>query len=109
MSIDPARRHDTLATVFLFVLVGLAALAAAVSALLDATGHPRLVGLALTGAALTVAVVRRGVRFVRERREDAADALAGAAWRAEHLPHHPLNRADRDRADRDRFERAGVA
>ena len=25
--------------------------------------------------------------MVRERREDRADALAGAAWRAEHMPH----------------------
>jgi len=31
---------------------------------------------------------------VRERREDAADLLVGAAWRAEHMPHL----AGRDRA-----------
>jgi Flp pilus assembly protein TadB len=87
MNIDPGQRHDTIATVFLAAVVGLAVLAALLSALLDAIGHPLLVGLVLTVAAVTAATIRRAVHFARERREDAADALAGAAWRAEHMPH----------------------
>ena len=34
-------------------------------------------------------------RVVRERRRTAADALAAAAWRAAHLPDHPLTARDR--------------
>ncbi len=53
---------------------------------------------------LLVGAARWVARRLRERREDAADALAGAAWRAQHMP--GLAAADRRRPRRDRV---GVA
>jgi hypothetical protein len=97
MNTDISRRHDTIAAVVLAVLVGLATLAAGCAALLDATGHPLLTATGLALLAAGVAAARWAARRVRERREDAADALAGAAWRAQHLPHHTAQ-LDRDRA-----------
>ncbi len=41
----------------------------------------------LAALAVVVATIRWGLRVRRERREDAADALAAAAWRARHMPH----------------------
>jgi hypothetical protein len=89
-------RGDTLAAAVLAALVGLGTAGAVLTATLTATGHPVLVGLGLAGLALLVAATRSMARVVRERREDAADALAAAAWRARHLPDHPL--ATRNRA-----------
>jgi hypothetical protein len=97
ISSDTIRRHDTIAAAVLGVLVGLAALGAGLAALLDATGHPLLTATGLAVLAAGVAVARWVVRRVRERREDAADAMAGAAWRAQHLPHLAAQ-LDRDRA-----------
>ena len=48
---------------------------------------PSSSGSAPWSCAVLVAVGRWVARRVRERREDAADLLAGAAWRAEHMPH----------------------
>ncbi len=55
--------------------------------------------------AVVVGLTRWGLRVRRERREDAADALAAAAWRAQHMPHLA---AQRDRTGAP-YERAGVA
>ena len=51
--------------------------------------------LTLVGIVAAVVVARWVARVVRERREDRADALAGSAWRAAHLPDHPLTARDR--------------
>ena len=95
MNTGISQRHDTIAAVVLGVLVGLAALGAGLAALLDATGHPLFTATGLATLAAGIAGARWVVRRVRERREDAADVLAGAAWRAENMPGHLLNRRDR--------------
>jgi uncharacterized membrane protein len=43
--------------------------------------------LAFTGLAVLALALRYTARWVRERREDRADALAAARWRAVHAPH----------------------
>jgi hypothetical protein len=106
MITDPSQRHDTIAAAVLASIVGLSGLAALLDAVLAATGHPVLVGL---GAAVLVVLAGFGrwvARRVRERREDAADLLAGAAWRAEHMPQLAAQiERDHSRCS----ERAGVA
>ena len=83
MTTNPCQHHDTIAGGVLAALVGLASL----GALLNATGHPALTGLIVAGLALLVGTGRGIALRLRERREDAADALTGAAWRAHHMPH----------------------
>ena len=99
MTTDTTQRHDHIAAAVLAALVGLTGLAALLDAALTATGHPALVGLAaavlVAVLALLVGAARWVARRVRERREDTADLLAGAAWRAQHMPAHPLNARDR--------------
>ena len=87
MNINPDQRHDTIAAVVLAAIVGLAGLGALLDAALDATGHPVLVGLGAVVLVVLVGVGRWVARRMREHREDAADLIAGAAWRAEHMPH----------------------
>ena len=94
MITDTQHRHETIAAAVLAGVVGLAGLAALLTVALDATGHPVLVGLALVLTAVGFGAARWIARRMRERREDAADALAGAAWRAQNMPGHPLNRRD---------------
>ena len=81
---DHRRRHDQAAILVAVLVAGLGC----AGALLPAVEHAITVAL-LTAAGLAVltAAVRVGARVVRERREDRADALAGAVWRAEHIPH----------------------
>jgi|1186.fasta_scaffold1077683_3 hypothetical protein len=97
MNTDLNQRHDDLATVVLAAIVGLTGIGALLDAALTATGHPVLVGLGGAVLALLVGFGRWVARRVRERREDAADLLAGAAWRAEHMPHLAAQ-IERDRA-----------
>jgi uncharacterized membrane protein len=106
MNTNLSNRHDTISTVVLGVLIGLAGLAALLDAALTATGHPVLVVLGGVVLAALVGVGRWVARRVRERREDAADLLAGAVWRAQHMPH--LAAQIEHGAARDR-QRAGVA
>jgi ABC-type transport system involved in cytochrome bd biosynthesis fused ATPase/permease subunit len=75
-----ARRLTTAAT----LVCGLALFAA----LVPAVGHAAnlAVGVAL-GLVLAVLAVRCLARWARERREDRADALIAARWRAVHAPH----------------------
>ena len=87
MNTNLDEHHEHIAAVVLATLVGLAALGGLLNAAVSATGHPVLVSVTLAAPAVTVVAVRWVARRVRERREDAADALAAAAWRAEHLPH----------------------
>ena len=87
MNTNLSHRHDTISTVVLGVLVGLTGLGALLDAALTATGHPVLVGLAAAVLAVLAGLGRWVAWRVRERREDAADLLAGAAWRAQHMPH----------------------
>lgn len=68
---------------------------AVASAVVPAVEHT--VTAVLLGAALLVAlalVLRHGTRWLREQREDRADAVTAARWRAEHAP-HLLTTADR--------------
>jgi hypothetical protein len=79
-------RHDQAATLIAVLVAGLGC----AGALLPVMEHA--VNLALfggAGLAVLLAALRTAARVVRERREDRADALAGAAWRAEHMPHPP--------------------
>jgi hypothetical protein len=95
-------RGDTIAAAVLAAIVGLGTVAALLQAVLRATGHPALTGLALAGLGVLAAAARWVARVRRERREDRADALAGAAWRAAHMPRLAAQ-IERDR------NRAGVA
>jgi hypothetical protein len=106
MNTDLSQPHDHLTTVVLAAIVGLTGLGALLDAALTATGHPVLVGLGAVILAGLVAVGRWPARRMRERREDAADLIAGAAWRAQHMPHlaaQHTNDTERDPS------RAGVA
>ena len=83
---DYRRRQDQVATL---VAVSVAGLCCA-GAVLPVVEHAVTVALiAAAGLAVLLAAARTGVRVLRERREDRADLLTGAAWRAEHVP-HPL-------------------
>jgi hypothetical protein len=99
----PFRQHrDDVADGVLAAVCGLSVL----GALLSTLGHPLLIGVGLVAAALAIGVARWVARLLRERREDAADALAGAAWRARHMPHlAALIDTDRGRGR----DRVGVA
>jgi hypothetical protein len=81
---DYRRRHDQAATLAAVLAAGLGC----AGALLPAVEHAVAVALlAATGLAVLTAALRTGARVLRERREDRADAFAGAVWRAEHMPH----------------------
>ena len=81
---DHRRRHDQAATLVAVLVAGLGC----AGALLPAVEHAITVALlAAAGLAVLIAALRVGARVARERREDRADALAGAAWRAAHIPH----------------------
>lgn len=88
MITDPSQRHNDITAVVLAALVGLASVGALLQAVLLATGHPVLTALALAALALALIAARQAARVMRERREDAADAVAAAAWRAHHMPDH---------------------
>ena len=101
MNADPFQQHrDDVADGVLAAVCSLSML----GALLTTLGHPMVVSVGLAVCAAYVAAARCRARRVRERREDAADTLAGAAWRAQHTPHlvAPIN-DDRAR------DRVGVA
>jgi hypothetical protein len=69
---------------------------ACIGAVIPAVEHAvTAVLLVLAGLVLAALGLRYGARWVRERREDRADALYAARWRATHAP-HLVN--DRDRA-----------
>jgi hypothetical protein len=87
LSTDTGQRHDTIAAAVLAAFVGLAGVAALLGRVVNATGHPVTTAVSLVITVLVIGAARWVTRRVRERREDADDALAGAAWRAEHLPH----------------------
>jgi hypothetical protein len=102
------QRHDDLAAAVLAALSGLRIVAALLTTVISATGHPVLVGVGLAALALAVAAARWIAQRMRERREDAADALAAQAWRSEHMPHLGVV-LDSDHIPTDQRERAGVA
>ncbi len=52
----------------------------------------------LAALALAVGLARWGLRIRRERREDAADALAATAWQARHMSHLAAHLDQQDRA-----------
>jgi hypothetical protein len=83
---DYRRRSDQVATLIAVLVAGLGC-AGALLPVVEYAVTLALFGLAVL--AVLVAGLRTGDRVVRERREDRADALAGAAWRAAHMPHLP--------------------
>ena len=109
MTTHPNAEREAVAAALLAALVGLTALAAllnkVVGAAVTATGHPLLVGLVATVAAALAGLGRWLAGRMQERREEAADLLTAAAWRAEHMPHLAAQ-IDGARLDQDR---AGVA
>ena len=86
----PSREADVITTV-LAVPCGLACAGSVIPGLDAAVTTVLLVLVALATLALAG---RWAARWVRERREDAADALTAARWRAVHAP-HLLTPADR--------------
>ena len=69
------------------------------SAVVPAVEHTITVVLIIAaGLALSVLAGRLVARAVRERREDRADALVAAAWRAHHAPHLLTTTQDRGTA-----------
>jgi ABC-type transport system involved in cytochrome bd biosynthesis fused ATPase/permease subunit len=79
------RRHEArLITTALTVLGGIGFAAAVVPAVEHTITTSLLVLGVLVAAAVAVRVL---ARWVRHRREDRADALTAAAWRARHAPH----------------------
>jgi hypothetical protein len=86
----PSREADVITTV-LAVPCGLACAGSVIPGLDAAVTTVLLVLVALATLALAG---RWAARWVRERREDAADALTAARWRAVHAP-HLLTTADR--------------
>lgn len=85
---------------------------AAASAVVPAVEHTvTAVLLGVTLLAALVLAARLGARWLRERREDRADAVTAARWRAGHAP-HLLDAADHaalTRASGPARIRAGVA
>jgi Flp pilus assembly protein TadB len=72
------------------IAIALATVCAAgcIAAVVPAVEHGITVGvLVLAGLAVAVLLARLTVRWVRERREDWADAVAAARCRATHAPH----------------------
>ncbi len=85
MNIHQHRRDRDRAAKLAVTLVCGLGLAGALS---PAVEHAIGAAFALVGTlVLLVAVARWVARRLRERREDRADALAAAAWRARHMPH----------------------
>ena len=81
---DHRRRDDQTATLAALLVAGLGC----AGALLPVVEHAiTLALLAAAGIAVLAVALHTAICVVRERREDAADLLAGAAWRAEHMPH----------------------
>jgi hypothetical protein len=88
-------REATLITAVLALPCGLAC-AGSVLPGLDDLVTTILVGLA--AVAVLALAARWGARWLRERREDRADALTAARWRAVHAP-HLRTPTDRSRID----------
>ncbi len=106
MNLQQHRRHqDRTITAAVTGFCGLG-LAGALSPAVEHTITAALVAVAVLTALVIGA--RWVARRLRERREDAADALAAAQWRAQHMPHLPHLAAQLDRHDGGHV-RAGVA
>jgi len=101
MTTDPFQQHlEDFTDGVLAAVCGLSIL----GALLNTLGRPLVIGLGCVVVAAFINAARWVARWLRERREDAADTLAGAAWRAQHMPGLAAGMdADRGRA------RVGVA
>jgi hypothetical protein len=88
---DRAREARIITTALATVCAG-----GCTAAVVPAVEHAITVGLlVLAGLAVAVLLARLTVRWVRERREDRADAITAARWRTTHAPHLP---DDQDRA-----------
>jgi hypothetical protein len=84
MTSDPFQQHrDDVSGSVLIAVCALSTL----GALLTTLGPPLAICLGLASVAVVIGATRWIVCKLRERREDAADALAAAAWRAQHTPY----------------------
>ncbi|MBW0090637.1 hypothetical protein I4I73_17400 [Pseudonocardia sp. KRD-184] len=80
--------HQTYEARLITALLALVCVIGCAGAIVPAVEQAVTLGLLTPGPLVVLAVaVRLGVRWLRERREDRADALTAAAWRAEHAPH----------------------
>jgi uncharacterized membrane protein YhaH (DUF805 family) len=98
VNLQQHRRHqDRTITTAVTLVCGLG-LAGALSPAVEHAITTALVAVVVL--ALLVVSAPWAVRRLRERREDAADALAAVAWRARHMPDHPLTALDQPGRDR---------
>lgn len=66
-------------------LISTVCLLACIAAVIPGVEHAINTAVVVLGALLVLIVaVRLGLRWLRERREDRADAITAAAWRATH-------------------------
>lgn len=78
--------HQTYEARMITALIAVVCAIGCAAAIVPAVEHAVTLGLFTLGLLVVLAVaVRLGVRLLRERREDRADALTAATWRAEHL------------------------
>jgi hypothetical protein len=83
MTTDPFQQHrEDFTDRVLAAVCGLSIL----GTLLNTLGRPLVIGLGCVAVAAFISAARWVARWLRERREDAADALTGAEWRAQHMP-----------------------
>jgi ABC-type transport system involved in cytochrome bd biosynthesis fused ATPase/permease subunit len=81
--------HQTCEARLITTLIVVVCALGCAAAVVPAVEHAVTLGLLVLGLLALVTVAGRfSCRWLRERREDRADALtAAAAWRAEHAPH----------------------
>lgn len=78
--------HQTYEARLITALIAVVCAIGCAAAIVPAVEHTVTLALLVLGGLALVAVAGRlGCRWLRERREDRADALTAAAWRAEHL------------------------
>ncbi|GAA3218419.1 hypothetical protein GCM10017691_01210 [Pseudonocardia petroleophila] len=78
--------HQTYEARLITALIAVVCAIGCAAAIVPAVEHAVTLGLLTLGLLVVLAVaVRLGVRWLRERREDRADALTAATWRAEYL------------------------
>jgi len=80
--------HQTYEARLITALIAIVCAIGCTAAVVPAVEHTVTLALLILGGLALVAVAGRlGCRWLRERREDRADALTAAAWRAQHAPH----------------------
>lgn len=79
--------HQTYEARLITALIAVVCVIGCAAAIVPGVEQAVTLGLLALGLLVVLAVaVRLGARWLRERREDRADALIAATWRAEHAP-----------------------